>query len=85
MSSMSFNIRNYGNNLSNLMFAVSRVIEQLMTNDYVVEFYYDDCGIYVLNYDYRDSELASRHLFWLDTDEAEGIIAKRCNNWEEDN
>lgn len=85
MSSMTFNIRNYGNDLSNLMFAVSRVIEQLTTNGYVVEFYYEDCGIYVLNYDYRDSELANKHLLWLDADEAEEIIAKRCNNWEEDN
>lgn len=84
MSTMAFNIGNYNNDLGDLMFAVSRVMEQLMTNNYVVEFYYDDCGIYVLNYDHKDAEIASKHLFWLDTDEAEEVIAKRCNNWNED-
>lgn len=77
MNTLVFDIENYNNDVSDLMFAVSKAIELLTTNGYIVEFYYEDCGHYVLNYDYKDGELASNHLFWLNDEEAEEIISMR--------
>lgn len=76
MNTMTFDANNY-RNTNDLMVAVATVMEQLAKNGYVMEFYYEDCDIYVLNYDYKNGEIAGKHLFWLNDEEAESVISMR--------
>lgn len=47
------------------MFAALNI---LLRNGYVVETCYEDCGIYVMHYDYSNSALAATQLVWIDTE-----------------
>ena len=65
---MSFDIRNYKNEQA-MMADISTVMATLVRNDYECLFYYDDCGIYVLQYANHNRELGTPYFEYMTEDE----------------
>lgn len=64
---ITFDISNYEDHCD--MFAdVAAMFRIMVANGYVCSFRYDDCGIYVLEYDYNDEQIAEFEL-WHKVDE----------------
>ena len=45
---------------------MSNTITMLCRNGYICRAYYEDCGFYVVEYDYNKSEWGGPQLIWID-------------------
>ena len=59
--------------------AIGNILEILTDNGYVCVFKLEDCGIYVIEYEYEDSDLRELTPVWLNNDELDTIIDERKN------
>lgn len=81
MNTITFDIARYANE-EEFWADISKTIQILTTNSYDIQFRYEDCGIYVLNYDYVSTDLAHDKLIWLSMDEYEDFISYMHRNNE---
>ena len=65
---MTFDIKNYDSELT-MMVEVGNVLAALARNDYECLFYYDDCGIYVLQFADKDRSLGSPRFAYITEDD----------------
>lgn len=88
VNTMAFDIDNYNNNRDKLFHAIGKQLDLLTENEYVCKVYYDDCGIFVIEYepDQREEWLGVPELMWLDEDEVEAVerFREEKEEWEED-
>lgn len=61
---ITFDSTNYESN-DQLFQDVATMMRILTENEYVCSFNYEDCGIYALRFDYRDSEISQFNLRWV--------------------
>jgi len=82
-----FDIGNYNNNRDKLFQAIGKQLDLLTENKYVCKVYYDDCGIFVIEYelDQREEWFGNPELMWLDEDEVEAVERLREERAEKDN
>ena len=59
--------------------AIAHILSILADNGYICVFRVDDCGIYVIEYDYEDSDLREFTPVWLKNEKLEAIINMREN------
>ena len=59
--------------------AITHILTILADNGYICIFRLEDCGIYVIEYDYEDSDLREFTPVWLNNDEHEAIFDMRNN------
>ena len=75
VNSITFDIDTYGKNRDKLFQAIGRQLDLLTENEYVCKVYYDDVGIFVIEYelDQREEWLGAPELMWLDEDEVDAV------------
>ena len=56
---------------------VAQTLRILSKNNQICSFFYEDCGIYVMQHDNSDEEICENVLVWLTPDEYEYILQKR--------
>lgn len=56
--------------------AIAYILNILTDNGYVCVFKYEDCGNYVIEFDYESSDLRELTPVWLNNEELETIIDK---------
>lgn len=61
---ITFNAANYKNE-EDAFQDVATVLRILTKNNYICSFEYEDCGIYVLQFDYQDDVLCKFKLCWV--------------------
>ena len=68
---ITFDIKTYNNDRDKLFKAIGKQLDLLTENEYVCKVYYDDVGIYVIEFelDQRETWLGVPELMWLDEDE----------------
>lgn len=59
--------------------AITNILTILADNGYICIFKLEDCGIYVIEYDYEDSDLRELTPVWLKNEKLEAIINMREN------
>ena len=84
VSHISFDIDNYNNDRDKMFQAIGKQLDLLTKNEYVCKVYYDDCGIFVIEFelDQRDTWLGAPELMWLDEDEVEAVERLRAERSE---
>ena len=80
---ISFNIKDYENDDIMMMSDVGEMIRILVKNGYDCLFRYDDCGIYVLEYQSRNYSLGADRFLTVTADEEEMILDMRYNKGED--
>lgn len=82
---IAFDIKAYNNDRNKLFQAIGKQLDLLTENSYVCKVYYDDCGIFVIEFelDQRDMWLGAPELMWLDEDEVEAVERLRAENKKE--
>ncbi len=72
---ITFDIDTYDNNRAKMFQAIGKQLDLLTENEYVCKVYYDDCGIFVIEFelDQREEWLGCPELMWLDEDEVEAV------------
>jgi hypothetical protein len=75
VNTMTFGLDRYDNDRDKLFQAVGKQLNLLTENEYVCKVYYDDCGIFVVEYelDQRQEWLGCPELMWLDEDEVMAV------------
>jgi len=80
---MVFNLANYDNNYNDMFKDLGGMLHILTKNHYDCRFYYEDCGIYVLEYNTMAHRgLGNPTLHWLTTEEEESLDV--INNYNEE-
>ena len=79
VNSMTFSIDSYDNNRDKMFQAIGKQLALLTENNYVSKVYYDDCGVYVIEFelDQREEWLGCPELMWLDEDEVDAVARLR--------
>lgn len=79
---IAFSIDRYDNNRDKMFQAIGQQLSLLMENEYVCKVYYEDCGIYIIEFemDQREMWLGAPELMWLDEDEVEAVERMRADN-----
>ena len=79
VSYITFSMDRYDNNRDKLFQAIGKQLDLLTKNDYVCKVYYDDCGIFIIEFelDQRETWLGAPELMWLDEDEVEAVERMR--------
>lgn len=72
---ITFDIKIYNNNREKLFQAIGKQLDLLTENEYVCKVYYDDVGIFVIEYelDQREQWLGAPELMWLEEDEVRAV------------
>ena len=83
---ITFDIKTYDNNRDKMFQAIGKQLNLLTENEYVCKVYYDDCGIFVIEFelDQRDTWLGAPELMWLDEDEVDAVERFRREKEEEE-
>lgn len=76
---IAFNIKNYDSEL-NLMVEVGNVLAAFARNDYQCLFYYEDSGIYILEYANKPHTYGGPSYMLVSEDEMEMVEDKRYGN-----
>ena len=71
--------KNYDND-SEFWAAVSMFLRLLTENDYIATFQYEDCGDYVIDFNYADRSIGAEYPYWLTPEEYEQIDFNKENN-----
>lgn len=58
------------------------LIDILIRNDYMCQVYYDDVGIYCVNYDYNKPEWGGPQLVWIDPDKEAVVDVDEEGNYK---
>lgn len=80
INTITFDIKGYGDNTEKFWNAVRNTLRILVDNGYDCSFRYEDCGIYVIQFDYSDPEISSHFLQWLSPEEFEDVVTMRREN-----
>lgn len=56
---------------------IGKALEVLIKNEYNCSVKYEDFGIYSIEFDYSDCDIANNFLYWLSAEEADLIDEKR--------
>lgn len=56
---------------------IARVMQILTDNDYICVFYYEDSGVYVLEFNYADDDMGTALPCWMLLDDYEDFIATK--------
>ena len=77
---IAFDIKTYNNDRDKLFQAIGKQLDLLTENEYVCKVYYDDCGVFVIEFelDQRDTWLGAPELMWLNEDEVEVVKRMRA-------
>ena len=72
---ITFDIKTYNNDRDKLFQAIGKQLDLLTKNEYVCKVYYDDCGVFVIEFelDQRETWLGAPELMWLDEDEVDAV------------
>ena len=72
---ITFDIDTYDNNRDKMFQAIGKQLDLLTENEYVCKVYYDDCGIFVIEFelDQRETWLGAPELMWLNEDEVKAV------------
>lgn len=72
---ITFDIDTYDNNRAKMFQAIGKQLDLLTENEYVCKVYYDDCGIFVIEFelDQRETWLGAPELMWLNEDEVKAV------------
>ena len=81
---ISFDINEYDGSYSRLFEDVAKICEILTRNGYEISFRYDDCGIYVLDFNYEDEAFGTPKVYWLDPDQVECLFTEHYIDEEKD-
>ena len=83
---ITFDIKTYNNDRNKLFQAIGKQLSLLTENEYVCKVYYDDCGVFVIEFelDQRDTWLGAPELMWLDEDEVEAVERFRAEATQQD-
>ena len=57
---------------------VTMIMKTLVNQEYTVSIRYEDCGIYIVEYDYTDQEMAN-FIPWVTADDYETYLEWKCN------
>lgn len=57
---------------------LSQVLVFLAKNGYYCTFYHDDCGVFVIEYDFKNPEIATHFFRWLSGDEYDKILMEEA-------
>lgn len=68
---ITFDSENYESK-DELFQAVATMLRILTDNNYICSFEYEDCGIYVLRFDYQDSDISQFELRWVKEEVEDG-------------
>ena len=81
---ITFDIKTYNNDRDKLFKAIGKQLDLLTENEYVCKVYYDDVGIFVIEFeiDQRDMWVGAPELMWLDEDEADAVERLRAEKEE---
>ena len=84
---ISFDIDNYNNDRDKMFQAIGKQLDLLIENEYVCKVYYDDCGIFVIEFelDQREQWLGAPELMWLEEDEVYAVERMREEKETEQN
>jgi hypothetical protein len=82
---ITFDIDTYDKNREKLFKAIGKQLDLLTENNYVSKVYYDDCGVYVIEFelDQREEWLGAPELMWLEEDEVRAVERLREEKEEE--
>lgn len=72
VNSMVFEKKNYANAVD-FWNAVAMFLKLLTDNHYVATFRYEDCGNYVIDFNYDDQSMGAEYPYWLTPEEYEQI------------
>ena len=77
---ITFDIKTYNNNREKMFQAIGKQLDLLTENEYVCKVYYDDVGIFVIEFelDQRETWLGAPELMWLEEDEVGAVERLRA-------
>ncbi len=72
---ITFDIDTYDKNREKMFQAIGKQLDLLTENEYVCKVYYDDVGIFVIEFelDQRETWLGAPELMWLEEDEVRAV------------
>ena len=75
VNTITFSIDRYDNNRDKMFQAIGKQLSLLTENEYVCKVYYDDCGVFVIEFelDQRETWYGAPELMWLDEDEVDAV------------
>lgn len=75
VNTMTFSMDRYDNNRDKMFQAIGKQLSLLTENEYVCKVYYDDCNVFVIEFelDQRETWLGVPELMWLEEDEVEAV------------
>ena len=84
---ITFDIKTYNNDRDKLFSAIGKQLDILTENEYVCKVYYDDVGIFIIEFelDQRETWLGAPELMWLDEDEVDAVERFRAEKETEQN
>ena len=82
---ITFDINTYNKDRSKLFQAIGKQLDLLTENEYVCKVYYDDVGIFVIEFelDQRETWVCAPELMWLDEDEVDAVERFRAEKEKE--
>lgn len=82
--SIAFDISNYDNDESKLFADIGKILQILVLNDYQCAVRYDDCGIYIIEYNYDNPEIGTPMIYWLNEEQKECLYTSDWIGMEEE-
>lgn len=81
---ITFDIKTYNNDRDKLFQAIGKQLDLLTENEYVCKVYYDDVGVFIIEFelDQREMWLGAPELMWLDENEVEAVERMRAEKEE---
>ena len=74
--------KNYDND-NEFWSAVSMFLRLLTENDYIATFKYEDCGVYVIEFSYKDQSMGAEYPYWLTPEQYEQINFNEDDSYED--
>lgn len=63
---------------------IAKAMDILTRNDYQCAFRYEDCGVYILEFDYDNAEFGTPMIYWLDSDQEDCLYTSSYIGEDED-
>ena len=71
---ISFDLNNYDSK-EEMFSDISSLLDILTKNNYECSFNYEDCGIYILQFDFDNEEYGCSRVYWLNPEQEECLYS----------